>query len=96
MTVEEQEIAHEILAYLVEHPDAQDTLEGIAEWWLWERAIKQQTPRVKKALTSLVEQNLIIQDDRKGTPTLYQINHDKHQEILELLSQHKNKSKPGT
>ena len=27
-------VAKAILAYLLEHPDAQDTLAGIAEWWL--------------------------------------------------------------
>jgi len=29
----------EILAYLADHPDAQDTLAGIFEWWLLERKI---------------------------------------------------------
>jgi hypothetical protein len=27
------QISNEILAYLVEYPQAQDTLEGIVEWW---------------------------------------------------------------
>ncbi len=29
-----QSIAREILAYLAENPDASDTAEGIADWWL--------------------------------------------------------------
>jgi hypothetical protein len=28
------EIAREILAYLLDHPDAQDTLDGISQWWV--------------------------------------------------------------
>ena len=53
-----QQISNEVLAYLVEHPDAQDTLEGILEWWLLERQIKFQTARVKEVLSELVAKGL--------------------------------------
>ena len=51
---DEPEIGDEILAYLVDHPKARDTLEGIVEWWLLEREIKFETARVKEALSNLV------------------------------------------
>ena len=41
---------YQILAYLVEHPKAQDTVEGIVEWWLLERAIKYQKTQIVKAI----------------------------------------------
>lgn len=33
-------IENEILAYLAENPDAQDTLDGIVQSWLWDRHTK--------------------------------------------------------
>lgn len=47
-------IARETLRYLREHPEAQDTLEGIMVWWVSERAIKQWLPEVRKSLMALV------------------------------------------
>jgi hypothetical protein len=29
-----QKLQREILSYLMRHPDAKDTLEGITQWWL--------------------------------------------------------------
>ena len=66
-------IAREILAYLAEHPDAQDTAEGIAQWWLLERRIQQEVPQVKAALTELTESGLIRKRQGKDSSTRYRI-----------------------
>jgi hypothetical protein len=47
-------LARQILRYLREHPEAQNTLEGIMVWWVSERAIKQWLPRVCRCLGALV------------------------------------------
>jgi len=80
-------IAQAILAYLAEHPDAQDTLAGIAEWWLLEQQIKTQTATVKQALAELVSGELIL--ERKGKDSLvhYRINSGKLKEIKMMLKQ---------
>jgi hypothetical protein len=67
-------IAQGILRYLLQHPDAEDTLEGIAHWWLGERTIKRQTLAIKKALASLVEEGLIIEVEARQSRTLYKLN----------------------
>jgi hypothetical protein len=47
-------LAVQILRYLREHPEAQDTVEGIMVWWVSERAIKNWLPKVRRSLAALV------------------------------------------
>jgi hypothetical protein len=49
-------IRKDILDYLAAHPGAQDTSEGIVEWWLLEQKIERATPAVKAALSRLVSE----------------------------------------
>lgn len=66
----EKEIAEQILAYLREHPDAGDTIEGISEWWLMEQRIKAEVATVKQALESLEKKGQIS----KSPAGIYTIN----------------------
>ena len=84
---DESKIGNEILAYLVDHPDARDTLEGIVEWWLLERQIKFQTARVKDALSDLVARGLILEKKGSNSQIHYRINQRKYEEIQELFKQ---------
>lgn len=83
--IEKSQIAHEVLAYLAEHPEAQDTLEGIIEWWLLEREIKRQTALVKESLGELVVAGLVLECQGSDAQTRYQVNHAKLREIRELI-----------
>ncbi|MEK6280814.1 MAG: hypothetical protein AABN95_10715 [Acidobacteriota bacterium] len=87
MNDEKVQIAHEILQYLIENPEAQDTLEGIVEWWLLERTIKQRTVSVKAALAMLVADRLVIAYEGKDSRTFYKINRRQHKKIISLLNQ---------
>jgi Fe2+ or Zn2+ uptake regulation protein len=84
---EKSQISHEILAYLVEHPEARDTLEGILEWWLLERKIKRQKDQVKEALTELVARGLVLEHKGGNSQTQYRINQSKYKEIQKLFNQ---------
>ena len=53
-------IENEILAYLAENPDAEDTVEGIAQWWLLEQRIQRTHAEVKATLDKLVARNLVV------------------------------------
>ena len=81
----EVDMAHQILAYLHANPDAQDTLEGIIEWWLLDQNIKRQSERVKQALAQLTARGLIVA--RMGTDSRvhYGIDRSKRDEIESLL-----------
>jgi hypothetical protein len=78
---------YQILSYLVEHPEAQDTLEGIVEWWLLERAIKFQKTQILKAITELVAKGLVIEHKGGDSQTHYRINRNKLERIQKLIQQ---------
>jgi hypothetical protein len=87
LSLREFDISREILAYLVDHPGAQDTLDGILHWWLLEREIKFQTEKVKGALGNLVKKGLILKYKSGDSRIHYRINQTKYDEIQELLKQ---------
>ncbi len=49
------EVAEAILGYLAEHPQAMDTLEGIAEWWLMRHQVRVDVATLARALSRLTE-----------------------------------------
>jgi hypothetical protein len=81
---DKSQIGNEILAYLVDNPKAQDTLEGIVEWWLLERKIKFVTASVKEALSELVAKGLILEEKGPDSQIHYRINQSKYEEIKNL------------
>ena len=82
---ETQETAHKILAYLMANPNAQDTLEGILDWWLLQQDFKRNIALVRKALDELIDKKFLL--ERKGTDRqkYYQVNHEKLNEIATLI-----------
>ena len=80
------QIAHEILAYLTEHPDAEDTLEGIVQWWLLERKIKYHIVGIKYAIDDLVSKGFLLEQTTHDVRNQYRINNAKKYEIHAFLS----------
>jgi hypothetical protein len=78
-------IADEILAYLVKHPEAQDTLEGITEWWLLEQRIRYAVAEVDAALHNLVTDDLLVTRECADGRTYYGLNRAKEREIRRHL-----------
>lgn len=66
------EIAQEILDHLRKHPQAQDTLEGIGQWWLPAR-MKSPAAAIKDALDELVDAGLITELLGKDAHISYRI-----------------------
>ena len=81
------QVAYEILRYLIKHPDAQDTLEGIVGWWFLGRTIKYQKLLVKKALDMMVEDGLVIAHQGTDSRTIYKLYRPRAQKIISLLQQ---------
>ena len=79
------QIAREILAYLAEHPEAQDTLDGIIQWWLLEQKIKYQTTMVREAIAELVAEGFVLEYKSRDSQIHYRTNRNRSGEIKKLL-----------
>jgi hypothetical protein len=80
-------VFYEVLAYLFDNPSAQDTVEGIVEWWLMTQRIKQQTAKVKAALGELVALGLVHERVGRDGRKHYRVNRRAASEIRSLLSE---------
>ncbi len=85
--MQKPEIAREILAYLIDHPEAQDTLDGVVQWWLLEQEIKYQIDKVKEALVELVGKGLVLERQDGRMRNHYGVNPHKVEEIRAMLKQ---------
>jgi hypothetical protein len=74
-------VAQELLGYLARNPDAQDTLEGILEWWLLEEKIRRRAFEVKEALAELVKSGLLRERKGKDERTHYRVNRRRYVEL---------------
>jgi len=80
-------IARAILDYLSKNPHAQDTLSGIAQWWLPQQQVKTNNTTLNEALTELVAKGLILQSKGKDAQIHYRLNNRKLRQIAALLKQ---------
>jgi hypothetical protein len=71
---EKRQVCHYILAYLLENPDAGDTLDGIVEWWLLNQRIRFETLTVSQAVTKLVADGLIVEHKGPDSRIVYRAN----------------------
>jgi hypothetical protein len=78
------QIARAILEYVRQHLEAQDTLEGITQWWLPEE-MRTRTTLVRDALMELVAQGLMLEHKGKDAQLHYRINGRRLKEIEEYL-----------
>jgi len=75
------ELCQEILSFLLDNPRGQDTLEGIAEWWLMEREIRREMARVERALVRLVFDGLLVEKTGADGTVRYALNEGRMNEI---------------
>lgn len=85
LTHKEEETALRILSYLLRHPEARDTLEGMTRWWLLEEEIHERLVEISHGLSSLVKQGLILEERRGASLPLYRLNPNKKEEVKMLV-----------
>jgi hypothetical protein len=82
---ERAHIVSAILEYLLRNPHAQDTLEGIYQWWLPQQRISTDRATLTEVLGELVSCKLIVQSKRRDSQIHYRINLRRSQEIEAVL-----------
>src|SRR5215475_11103586 len=80
-----REIERDILAYLTQNPSAEDTVEGIVEWWLLEQRIRNESERAQEALSDLVSRGLVLERTGIDSRSRYRVNAERLKEIKRLL-----------
>lgn len=81
-TAEERDIARAILRYLETHPEAKDTLAGIAHWWLGLEGGERTIGEVERAVSFLCSEGHLLETRRKGLPPYYQLYPEKeHRDV---------------
>ncbi len=87
---EELQVAYEILRYLIDNPNAQDTVEGIAQWWLKDGTLQRRSIAVGEALSSLVATDLVLARVGNDKRTRYKHNDRRRAKIISLLNSRDN------
>ena len=79
-------LAAEVLNYLLRHPAASDTVEGIATWWLLDQRVHVAIAQVEQALSELAARDLVVIVSRTDGRMHYGLNRAKELEIRRYLN----------
>jgi hypothetical protein len=78
--------APEILDYLARHPDAQDTIDGILQWWVLDACIRKWTPKITETVSLLVEKGFLEMKPSEDGHFLYRISSEYRNTLRERPS----------
>jgi hypothetical protein len=78
-------VAWLILGYLLSHPDAKDTVDGVEKWWLKGKDISMEARAVQGALDHLVKLGWLVSSERMGTGAVYGLNGDHREKLWQFL-----------
>lgn len=80
------EFVLEILRYVVAHPTAKDTIQGIEKWWLSKSTSRETRTRMEQHLSLLVAKGWLIGRGSPQSETIYSLNENGLAEINEFLA----------
>ncbi len=89
------ETARDVLSYFLRHPEAADSLEGVARWRLLEEALHRNLAQVERAVRWLVDEGFLLRDERAGTSVLFRLNLSRRDDARRLLGRSSGTGAPG-
>ena len=81
--IRRHELVLSILAYLLEHPDARDTAEGVIRWWLPHEDPMLDVSEVLEGLEYLVSKGWVVANTVAGSTVIYGTRKD-HLQCIDL------------
>lgn len=75
----------QILLYLVDHPDAKDTPEGILKWWVPAGRAETEATKFQEALKDLLERGWIVGRETAASKKIYGLNKEQLPQIRRFL-----------
>jgi hypothetical protein len=82
-----EEIARDILSYLLHHPAAADTLEGIARWRILEEIAKRNLAATEEAMRWLIAKGFLREEKIAGGRAIYKLDAARRREAELFLKQ---------
>ena len=80
-----QRIMREILYYLIEHPEAKDTIQGILSWWMPKGYRERGGKELQEAVDALALQGWLSTKSFQNGRTIYGVNKRRYQQIKDFL-----------
>ena len=87
-----QELICEIMRYLLQYPEAKDTVEGVMQWWVPKGEAEYRRKDVEEVLDTLVARGWITK--RLPADSLYSLNMERVAEISESLREQDERNGP--
>jgi len=77
----------DILQYFLRHPQAADSLEGMARWRVLDETIHRSVEEINAALTWLVAEGFLVQRAPAGSEPIFYLNCEKADEAVRFLTE---------
>jgi len=74
-----------ILRYLLAHPRAKDTIDGIEKWWLPKNTSPEKKRRIEETLNRLASNGWLVARSSPQSETIYSLNENSLDEIRAFL-----------
>jgi hypothetical protein len=81
----DEEVAREILRYFLRHPEAADSLAGIARWRLMQESVRHSVEKTGEALQWLIDEGFMREETRVATGKIFQLNSARRKAAEEFL-----------
>jgi hypothetical protein len=80
-------MVREVLEYFLRHPQAADTLEGVARWRLQAETIERTVGETDEALRWLVQQGFLCEHRKPGSAPIFALDGSRKSQAERLLSE---------